>query len=96
MANLPPKWRYTTHKQHFVTVHYFLHSLRGKEVQVLRELNFSSEKVYLVQFSDAVSIHLPAWMADPDYCSSCKVQEQPEVSLNALCNLRKLLDGLEL
>ena len=90
-----PGWRNTTHKQLSIKVHYFLHPLYGREVQILKELKFRSEKVFVAPLFDKAVVHLPSWMSDPDYCSSCKTQEQPEASLDALRCLRKFLDSLE-
>jgi hypothetical protein len=65
-------------------------------VQVVKELNFTSGKVYCIKFLDNLETYLPAWMADPEFCESCRLQDTPESSLVALRELRTLLDHLAL
>jgi len=91
-----PEWRYNTHKQRTVKVCYFLHPLHCKDVAILKELNFSSEKVYLIKLFDNTETHLPAWMTDPQYCDLCHVQDKPACSLSALRELRKLVNCLDI
>ena len=79
---------------------YFLHPLYSKEVTVVDEHNYNSQKVSQkvdrIQFFDNSVVRLPAWMTDAEYCSSCILQEQPGCSLASLRQLRMLLDGLAL
>lgn len=96
MNHISPRGRNTTHKQQRVTVHYFLHPLYTQEVQVEKELNYTSGKVYCIKFFDNLETYLPAWMTDPEYCGSCRLQDAPESSLRALRELRRLLDHLAL
>ena len=91
-----PKWRYNTHKQQRVTIHYFLHPLYTKDIEIIKELNFTTEKVYVFKFFDNTETHLPAWMSDADYCGRCVIQDKPESSLFALLELRKFLDCVDL
>ena len=93
---LPPEWRYTTHKQQTVKICYFLHPLHLRDVEILKELNFGFEKVYLIKLFDNSETHLPAWMTDPEYCDLCRVQDKGECSLSALRELRKFLNCLDM
>jgi hypothetical protein len=73
-----------------------LHPLYPNEVTVLNERQMTSGKFYTIQLFDNSRVLLPAWMTDPEICNLCVLQDQPGVSLAALQDLRRLLDGLAL
>jgi hypothetical protein len=96
-VSVSPTGHYTARKQLYrqsVQVHYFLHPLYENEVPVLETRHCGSEESFLVRLIDNTVLMLPFWMTDPEFCQRCKVQEKPGCSLEALQELRVLLDGL--
>jgi hypothetical protein len=47
-----------------------------------------------VALPDGLQIAIPEWMLDPVYCSSLSFESIPRISVNALLELRVLVDDL--
>ena len=94
----PPSRRYNTYKRsNFpakVKIHYFLHPLYQKNVEVVDNRTFVSDKYYLIKFFDKI-IYLPVWMTEPDYCSTLTISENPQCDLKALHKLRLQIDRIQ-
>jgi hypothetical protein len=89
------QWTYKTHKGGFVKVHYPWHPLYNCEAQVLNIVNRGGDHFYTVRLPDSSRILLPAWMTDEAYCQRFVLREEPYCSVQALLELRQLLDTLD-
>ena len=89
-----PSGRYTEYEARKyaekVTIRYFLHPLYQQEVQVVGKRNYIHEKYHLIEFFENIA-YLPEWMADAEYCNSCRITDEPRSSLKALHELCTLL-----
>jgi hypothetical protein len=75
-------------------VHYPHHPHAGCEVGVLARRR-SSRTLYVL-LPDQTTATLPEWMFDAAYCHVLPFQETPVLSLDALHDLRRLLDAASL
>jgi len=78
--------------QKVVKIHYFCHPLYQKEVPCLNSLKKAGQHYYIIVLFDKSRTYLPQWMTDPIVCRTCKLQEQPVCSVNALKSLKKFLN----
>ncbi len=76
-----------------VTVYYPFHPAYPRELMVVEKRDFKNDQFYLVQFLDKI-IYLPTWMTDAGCCQTISVEAPPRCSVEALCQLCRLLDGL--
>jgi hypothetical protein len=98
LACLFARWRRdnNTHNLPRIKIRYFLHPLYRTEVSVVHERRLFSEKVYAIRLLDNSVTYLPGWMADPEVCDRCLLQNKPECSLAALLELRRLLGAAQI
>jgi hypothetical protein len=75
-------------------VHYPHHPHTGCEVGVLARRR--SSRTLHVLLPDQTTATLPEWMFDAAYCHAIAFQETPVLSLDALRDLRRLIDALSL
>ena len=81
----------TTHVSPSATVCYIFHPLHGQEVEPLHRHPRSGGVT--VRLSDDSLWVLPGWMLDPVACSEIRIAAEPVISLQALHELRQLLDA---
>jgi hypothetical protein len=75
-----------------VTVHYRFHPRHGEQMLVIRQHSYRGEAAYIVEQRDGTLTHLPIWMADPE-SAKLDIVPQPHPSLEALLELRRIIDG---
>jgi hypothetical protein len=89
-----PTGLHTTHYPTSVKVFYPWHPLYGQEVKVRQIKQYLGQACYLIQMPDGSHVHMPAWMADEEYCRQFTRQESPVVSLDALRELARLCKAI--
>lgn len=77
----------------YLLVAYRWHPLSGQRVAVLWATQCHGRAYAVCRLPDGTRHPLPAWMLDEQSCSLHSTGE-PTVGLEALCELRQLLDGL--
>jgi hypothetical protein len=70
---------------------YRHHPFFDQEVQILRTIR-QSEPSVIIQLADDVRIAIPRWMLDAAFCATLPHEPSPRVSLQALMELRNLVD----
>src|SRR5262249_26374653 len=71
---------------------YQHHPLYNQEVHILRRFRRRGGDSLIVRPANGPALALPAWMLDPVACSTLRQAPQPLIALDALRQLRKLLD----
>src|SRR5215475_2970869 len=85
-----PSRGYSTRVDQEVTIHYRWHALYGRPVRLFYSEKRRGADVVLVEGEHGAGIVVAAWMLDPAACAALTVGE-PQVSVPALCDLRRLL-----
>ena len=89
-AGRPP---HTTHDPHSTKICYRFHPFYGVEVEVIRFLRKSESVILIVKLPGGSQIALPEWMMIPQVCDRLTIGEQPRISIDALIDLRRLIDA---
>lgn len=91
-----PLWRrrYNTHKVDIVIVYYPWHPLYQQEIKVITTKNRGGELYFKVRLNDSSCIEIPFWMTDKDWCQQFTFREAPYCCMQALIELKKLLEIL--
>lgn len=76
-------------------MHYRWHPLVGQSLPVLYREQRRGEQVAICEFPDGSRAVVPAWMLERAACATL-MSGAPQVSLEALRDLRRLLDALSL
>lgn len=92
-----PKGRYNTYNGNnfpkTLKVEYFLHPFYQQNVEIVGKRDLTIDKFYLIKFFETV-VYLPSWMTDPVYCETCAISRTPQCSIQALSDLRTLIDSI--
>ena len=88
----PHPWdpQHTTHIPSDFRVCYRHHPLYDKEVRIIQRHPYRNGVI--VVLPDGSPCELPAWMLDPIFCMGLSEETDASLSLQALRNLRHLLD----
>lgn len=85
---------HTAHQLVRSRVFYKFHPFFDCEVSVIRRLR-SGDEAFIVQIDNSdLRIAVPAWMLDQAHCQSLVLKNRPCVELNALRQLREIVDLL--
>ena len=60
----------------------------------MRAIRRQAEPSTIVALPDGLQIAIPEWMLDPVHCSFLTFESIPKISVNALLELRALVDDL--
>jgi hypothetical protein len=76
-------------------IHYRWHPLFGEKLQVHRSHRLpDGARVYFCPLPNGTLGAIPAWMSDRERCVGCELSSAPEVSIEALEELRIILAEL--
>ena len=85
-------YRHTTHQLGPIRIAYRFHPFFDHEVRVIRGLRAREEPAVIVEIDEDLRIAVPCWMLDALCCRSMVIEEQPRISIDALVQLRDLID----
>ncbi len=94
-GNAHTSQQHKTHKTEFLEVHYPWHPLHQQTIPVLFERRWKGGVAFRCGAQGAVGCRdfdIPAWMFDRPRCSTMTLQAIPVVDMEALIQLRRLLD----
>src|SRR5664279_3010093 len=88
---------HTAHDLSAAEICYHCHPFYGVEVEVIRHLRRTDTVIFIVRLPGGSQIAVPDWMLDPQACARFTNEAEPRVSIDALFDLRRLIDahGLE-
>jgi hypothetical protein len=93
-AGRPP---HTTHDPHSIKICYRFHPFNGVEVEVIRFLRISRSVILIVKLlPGGTQIAVPEWMLNPQFCDRLSIEDKPRISIDALMDLRRLIDAQSL
>jgi hypothetical protein len=72
---------------------YRHHPCYGLEVEVIRHLRRSSSAILIVRLPDGVQLAVPEWMLNPQVCQYLTDQPEARIAIEALAELRNLVDS---
>lgn len=84
--------QHSAYRLGFAVVEYRWHPLHGQQVRVVRRTGRAGNEVVHVEVSGELARELPAWMLDASSCRGM-ILGSPELSINALVELRSVLSG---
>jgi hypothetical protein len=84
---------HTAHESSPAIIHYRHHPFHGEHVEIVRRLRRYTADCVVIKLADDVQVAVPTWMLDPLVCQQLTDEEQPRLSVAALCELRALLDS---
>jgi hypothetical protein len=67
--------------------------LYGVEVDVIRHLRRIGSAVLIVRLPGGAQVALPEWMLSPQACDRLSHEERPRIAIDALFDLRGLIDA---
>jgi hypothetical protein len=83
----------TTHDLHTTKICYRFHPFYGVEVEVVRYLRRTESAVLIVRLPGGAQLALPEWMLNSQACDRLSYEERPRIALDALLDLRRLIDA---
>lgn len=84
---------HTTHDPHATKICYRFHPFYGVDVEVIRCLRKSESVILIVKVPAGSQIAVPEWMLIPQVCDRLTIEDQARISIDALINLRRLIDS---
>jgi hypothetical protein len=72
---------------------YRHHPCYGVEVEVIRHLRRIGSAILIVRLPDCVQLAVPEWMLSPQVCQHLTDQAEPRIAIEALEELRRLIDA---
>ena len=90
-----PSVRYfgTAHSLYPAKICYRYHPCHGVEVERIRYLRRGGgTPIVIVRLPDSLQLAIPEWMLIPEICERLRTEARPRVSLDALAELRILID----
>jgi hypothetical protein len=78
---------------HAAKICYRYHPFYGVEVEVIRHLRRSDSVILIVRLPAGSHIAVPDWMLSPQVCDQFTNEAEPRVSIDALFDLRRLIDA---
>ena len=86
----PPR---TTHSLQSAKICYRFHPFHGVEVEVIRHLRKSESVILVIKLPGGSQVAIPEWMLIPHICDRLTYEEKPRISIEALIDLRRLIDA---
>jgi len=87
---------HTAHDLHATQICYRCHPFYGVEVEVIRHLRRIDSVILIVRLPSGTQLAVPDWMLSPQVCDRFTNEAEPRVSIDALLNLRRLIDAYHL
>ena len=84
---------HTAHESPSAIIHYRHHPFHGEPVTIVRRLRRYVTDCVVITLADDVQVAVPTWMLDPLICQQLTDEEHPRLSVEALSDLRALLDS---
>src|SRR5262249_49407179 len=84
---------HTTHDFHQTKICYRCHPSCGVEVEVIRYLRRIDPAILIVRLPSGKQVALPDWMLSPQVCDGFTNEAEPRISIQALFDLRRLIDA---
>ena len=82
----------TAHDLSSTKICYRHHPCYGIEVEVIRHLRRIGSVILIVRFPDGLQLAIPEWMLSPHVCQHLTDQVEPRIAIEALEELRRLID----
>ena len=84
----------TAHSLYPAKICYRYHPCHGVEVELIRYLRRGGDApIVIVRLPDGLQLAIPKWMLSPEICERLRTEAGPRISLDALIELRTLIDG---
>src|SRR5215813_4367160 len=84
----------TAHSLYPAKICYRYHPCHGVEVERIRYLRRGGDApIVIVRLPDGLQLAIPEWMLSPEICERLRTEARPGISLDALIELRTLIDG---
>ena len=87
---------HTTHDLHSTKICYRFHPFYGTEVEVIRYLRRIDSAILIVRLPGGAQVAVPEWMLQPQVCDQLVIEAEPRISIDALIELRALIDAQRL
>jgi hypothetical protein len=84
---------HTAHDLHPTKICYRCHPFCGVEVEVIRHLRRVDSIILIVRLPGGTQVAVPDWMLSAQICDQFTDETDPRVSIDALFDLRRLIDG---
>jgi len=81
---------------HATKICYRCHPFYGVEVEVIRHLRRIDAAILIVKLPGGIQVAVPDWMLSPQVCDRFSNEAEPRVSIDALFDLRRLIDAQHL
>jgi hypothetical protein len=81
---------------HATKICYRCHPLYGVEVEVIRRLRRIDAAILIVKLPSGTQVAVPDWMLSAQVCDRFSNEAEPRVSIDALFDLRRLIDAQHL
>jgi hypothetical protein len=76
-----------------VTICYRFHPFYNSSGRILRRSRCRGGEQFIIQLDDGTALAVPAWMLDPVFCERLVVEPRPRLGLEALRELRRLIEA---
>jgi len=83
----------TAHDLCTAKICYRHHPCYGVEVEVIRHLRRIGSAILIVRLPNGLQLAVPEWMLNPQACQHLTDQAEPRIAVEALEELRRLIDA---
>ena len=84
----------TAHSLYPAKICYRYHPCHGVDVELIRYLRRGGDApIVIVRLPDGLQLAIPEWMLSPEICERLRTEAGPRISLDALIELRTLIDA---
>jgi hypothetical protein len=84
---------HTAHDLHATKICYRCHPFYGVEVEGIRHLRRIDSVILIVRLPGCTQVAVPDWMLSPQVCDRFTNEAEPRVSIDALFDLRRVIDA---
>ena len=86
----PPR---TTHDLLSTKICYRFHPFHDVEVEVVRQLRKTESSILIVKLPGGAQMAIPEWMLNPQVCERLISEDKARIGVDALIDLRRLIDA---
>jgi hypothetical protein len=87
---------HTAHNSQVTKICYRCHPFYGVEVEVIRHLRKRDSEILIIRLPGGTQVAIPDWMLSPQVCDRFTNEAEPRISVDALFDLRRLIDAHDL
>jgi len=87
---------HTAHDSQVTKIYYRCHPFYGVEVEVVRQLRKLDSEILIIRLPEGAQVAIPDWMLSPQVCDRFTNEAEPRISIDALFDLRRLIDAHDL